>query len=110
MSVTLMAGEGVEVKMEMEKGATVKYRWAASGGAVASDAHGGGSEIKFSVSYKKGQEALQDEGVLEAAFKGQHGWYWKNRGQAASDGGTDHHGAVHLDQAAVSGALLRPRR
>lgn len=81
MSVTLTPGEGVEVKMEMEKGATVKYRWVASGGAVTFDAHGEGSEVKFSVSYKKGQEALQDEGVLEAAFKGQHGWYWKNRGK-----------------------------
>jgi hypothetical protein len=81
MSVTLMPGEGVEVKMEMERGATVKYRWVASGGAVTFDAHGEGSEVKFSVSYKKGQEALQDEGVLEAAFKGQYGWYWKNRGK-----------------------------
>jgi hypothetical protein len=23
-----------------------------------------------------------DEGVLEAAFTGHHGWYWRNRGQA----------------------------
>lgn len=81
MSVTLMPGEGVEVKMEMEKGTTVKYRWVANGGAVTFDAHGEGSEVKFSVSYKKGQDALQDEGILEAAFKGQHGWYWKNRGR-----------------------------
>ncbi|TWO68016.1 transmembrane anchor protein [Caenimonas sedimenti] len=80
-SVKLMPGEGVEVKMQMEKGATVKYRWVASGGAVTFDAHGEGSEVKFSVSYKKGQEALKDEGILEAAFKGQHGWYWKNRGK-----------------------------
>lgn len=80
-SVTLKPGEGVEVKMEMDKGATVKYRWVASGGAVTFDAHGEGSEVKFSVSYKKGQEAQQDEGILEAAFKGQHGWYWKNRGR-----------------------------
>lgn len=29
--------------------------------------------------YKKGKDARQDEGTLEAAFKGQHGWYWKNR-------------------------------
>jgi hypothetical protein len=36
--------------------------------------------VKFSVSYKKGKDAQQDAGTLEAAFKGQHGWYWKNRG------------------------------
>ena len=82
-SVTLMPGEGVEVKMEMEKGAKVKYRWMTNGGAVTYDAHGEGSEVKFAVSYKKGVEALQDEGVLEAAFKGHHGWYWKNRGKQA---------------------------
>ncbi len=80
-SVTLAPGEGVEVKMEMDQGATVKYRWVASGGAVTFDAHGEGSEVKFSVSYKKGQDAMQDEGMLEAAFKGQHGWHWKNRGK-----------------------------
>jgi hypothetical protein len=81
LSVTLMPGEGIEVKMEMDKGATAKYRWVASGGAVTFDAHGEGTEVKFSVSYKKGQDATQDEGILEAAFKGQHGWYWKNRGK-----------------------------
>ncbi|MEY4942275.1 MAG: hypothetical protein RL254_456, partial [Planctomycetota bacterium] len=27
----------------------------------------------------KGTKA-NDEGIIEAAFNGQHGWYWKNRG------------------------------
>jgi hypothetical protein len=80
-SITLKPGEGVEVKMDMEKGATVQYRWEARGGAVTFDAHGEGSEVRFSVSYKIGSDAPQDEGILEAAFKGQHGWYWKNRGK-----------------------------
>jgi hypothetical protein len=41
----------------------------------------GHGEVKFAVSYKKGVAALQNEGVLEAAVKGHHGWYWKNRGK-----------------------------
>ncbi|RYF27327.1 MAG: hypothetical protein EOO23_08015 [Comamonadaceae bacterium] len=53
----------------------------ANGGAVTFDAHGEGSEVNFAVSYKKGVEALQYERVLEAAFKGHHGWYWKKRGK-----------------------------
>lgn len=80
-SLLLNPGEGAEIKMEMDKDAKVQYRWATRGGVVAFDAHGEASEAKFSVSYKKGKDAQQDEGTLEAAFKGQHGWYWKNRGK-----------------------------
>ena len=81
VSLTLKAGEGAEMKLEMEKGALVRYRWATRDGVVNFDAHGEASENSFAVSYKKGKDARQDEGTLEAAFKGQHGWYWKNRGK-----------------------------
>ena len=81
VSLTLKPGEGAEMKLEMEKGASVQYRWATRDGAVNFDAHGEASENSFAVSYKKGKDARQDEGTLEAAFKGQHGWYWKNRGK-----------------------------
>lgn len=80
-TVSLKPGEGVEIKMDMEKGGKVQYRWVARGGAVNFDAHGEATGVKFSVSYKKGKDARQDEGTLEAAFTGQHGWYWKNRGK-----------------------------
>lgn len=79
-SVSLMPGEGAEVKLGMEKGGTVKYRWTATGGKVNFDAHGEASTANISVSYKKGKDSQTDDGVLEAAFLGQHGWYWKNRG------------------------------
>ena len=79
VSVTLKPGEGAEMKLVMDKGAVVKYRWAAREGALNFDAHGESSENSFAVSYRKGKDARQDEGTLEAAFKGQHGWYWKNR-------------------------------
>ena len=31
--------------------------------------------------YEKGRGAASDEGVLEAAFDGNHGWFWRNRGE-----------------------------
>ena len=79
ISLTLKPGEGAEMKLVMDKGAVVKYRWATREGALNFDAHGEASENSFAVSYKKGKDVRQDEGTLEAAFKGQHGWYWKNR-------------------------------
>ena len=81
VSLTLKPGAGAEMKLEMEKGASVQYRWVTRDGSVNFDAHGEASENSFTVSYKKGKDARQDEGTLEAAFKGQHGWYWKNRGK-----------------------------
>jgi len=46
-----------EIKMDMDKGSTVQYRWATRGGPVTFDTHGEGSEVKYSVSYKKGKDA-----------------------------------------------------
>jgi hypothetical protein len=34
------------------------------------------------VSYEKGRRVANDEGELIAAFTGNHGWYWRNRGEA----------------------------
>ena len=81
ISLTLKPGEGAEMKLVMDKGAVVKYQWATREGALNFDAHGEASENSFAVSYTKGKDVRQDEGTLEAAFKGQHGWYWKNRGR-----------------------------
>lgn len=41
-----------------------------------------GDALGKSISYEKGRGVQADEGVLEAAFTGNHGWYWRNRGQA----------------------------
>lgn len=61
----------------MKKGDRVNYSWTASGGVVNFDLHGdgGGKET----SYKKGRAKPGAEGVLEAAFDGNHGWFWRNR-------------------------------
>ncbi len=34
-----------------------------------------------STSYEKGRGVEKDDGVLAAAFDGNHGWFWRNRGK-----------------------------
>ncbi|MGO4910030.1 transmembrane anchor protein [Pseudorhodobacter sp. W20_MBD10_FR17] len=76
-SVTLTPGEGVEVKLVMEAGAEAGFLWVAENGAVNFDLHGdGGGE---NISYEKGRAVARAEGVLTAAFTGNHGWFWRNR-------------------------------
>jgi hypothetical protein len=80
MSITLKPGEGAEIKLMMATGATANYAWSANGAKVNFDTHGdGGGE---SISYEKGRGVAKDEGVLEAAFDGNHGWFWRNRTDA----------------------------
>ncbi len=77
VSITLQPGEGAEIKLVMLKGAKANYAWTANGSKVNFDTHGdGGGE---SISYEKGRGAAEDSGVLEAAFDGNHGWFWRNR-------------------------------
>ncbi len=79
--VTLRPGEGIEIKLSMNEGAKALYAWAVEGGVVNFDTHGDGSGR--SISYEKGRGVAADEGELVAAFKGKHGWFWRNRGDAA---------------------------
>ena len=78
MSLTLKPGQGAEIKLVMKKGATATYSWTVEGGAVNFDKHGDGPGRK-SKSYKRGRAVKSDDGILEAAFNGQHGWFWRNR-------------------------------
>ena len=79
MSVTLKPGEGAEIKLAMKKGARTNYAWSATGD-VNYDLHADASGKE--TSYKKGRGVATDEGVLSAAFDGNHGWFWRNRGKA----------------------------
>ena len=79
MSVTLTPGEGTEIKMKLVEGAKAQYSWVVEGGTVNFDTHG--DAPGKSISYEKGRGVPSDEGVLEAAFTGNHGWYWRNRGK-----------------------------
>lgn len=77
VSFTLKPGQGAEIKLVMKAGARANYSWTANGAIVNYDTHGDGGGR--SISYEKGRGVPTDEGVLEAAFDGSHGWFWRNR-------------------------------
>lgn len=80
VSYTLAPGEGIEVKLAMEEGQTARYAWSANGGVVNYDMHGDGAGQK--ISYEQGRATPELAGDLTAAFTGNHGWFWRNRGDA----------------------------
>lgn len=75
--VVLTPGEGTEFKLTMQEGATARFSWVSEGGPVNFDTHGDGGGQ--SISYEKGRDVPEDEGTLEAAFTGNHGWFFRNR-------------------------------
>lgn len=77
ISITLKPGEGAEVKLEMEADAEANFEWSANEGKLNYDTHGDGGGKN--ISYEKGRGVARDEGVIKAAFKGNHGWFWRNR-------------------------------
>jgi hypothetical protein len=68
MTITLASGEGAEIKLTMVEGEIAAFAWVVSEGGA--------------VSYEKGRGVSSDEGQLQAAFTGRHGWFWRNRGDA----------------------------
>lgn len=77
VTFTLAPGETYEVKLTMNEGEIAEYRMEVAGGRVNFDlhAHGAGK----SITYQKGRGSAGDEGRIEAAFAGNHGWFWRNR-------------------------------
>jgi hypothetical protein len=75
--VVLTPGEGTEFKLTMEEGAVARFSWVSEGGPINFDTHGDGGGQ--SISYEKGRGVPEDEGKLEAAFTGNHGWFFRNR-------------------------------
>jgi hypothetical protein len=80
LSFTLTPGQGTEIKMKMKEGEMALFAWTVQGGVVNFDTHG--DALGKSISYEKGRAVASDEGELVAAFTGNHGWFWRNRGQA----------------------------
>lgn len=79
MTVTLAPNEGAEIKVSLQKGKTVKYKWWTDKGRANYDIHGDSEELNINYhNYSKGSDT-QSEGILEAAFDGYHGWFWRNR-------------------------------
>lgn len=75
---TLTPGQGLEYKLVMKEGATAEFSWIVEGGVVNYDLHGDGSGQD--ISYEKGRAVPGHEGEIQAAFTGNHGWFWRNRG------------------------------
>ncbi|MGJ8572977.1 MAG: transmembrane anchor protein [Hoeflea sp.] len=73
----LVPGESIEIKLVMEEGAEAEFLWIAEGGVLNFDLHGDGSGKN--ISYEKGRGVPNQDGVLKAAFTGNHGWFWRNR-------------------------------
>ena len=77
VAYTLAPGEGIEVKLVMEEGATAAFEWDAGGAVLNYDTHADGSGQK--ISYEQGRAVPGQAGELVAAFTGNHGWFWRNR-------------------------------
>jgi len=79
LAFTLAPGQGIEIKLVMKEGEKALYAWTVEGGVVNYDTHGDGGGR--SISYVKGRGVPEDKGELVAAFTGNHGWFWRNRGK-----------------------------
>lgn len=79
LSVNLAPDEGTEIKVTMAKGRKVSYLWYTDGDEAIFDVHGDAAKLGVDYhSYGKGS-AKKSDGVIVAAFDGNHGWYWRNR-------------------------------
>lgn len=79
MTITLKQDEGKEIKLAMKKGEKVNYTWWTDKGRANFDVHADSKALEISYhNYEKGS-LEKSEGVLEAAFDGSHGWFWRNR-------------------------------
>ena len=80
ITFALEPGQGIEIKLVMEEGGIAPFEWVVEGGEVNFDLHGDGSGNE--ISYEKGRSVPEAAGELTAAFSGNHGWFWRNRGDA----------------------------
>ena len=77
----LGAYQAVEYKYRIEKGGTMLFSWAATGGDVLYDKHSepAGGPAGYAESFDR-REANEAHGTYTAPFSGIHGWYWENPG------------------------------
>ncbi len=79
MKIILKPNEGKEIKLAMLKGEQVNFVWFTDGGKANFDAHADSKALKINYhNYEKGTME-RNEGTMEAAFDGKHGWFWRNR-------------------------------
>lgn len=78
---TLAPTEAKEIKLVMAAGDVATFEWVSEGGGVNYSQHGddgGANEVRF----EDGRAAPGQEGTMTAPFAGNHGWFWRNRGDA----------------------------
>lgn len=78
---TLAPTEAKEIKLVMAAGDVATFEWVSEGGRVNYSQHGddgGANEVRF----EDGRAAPGQEGTMTAPFAGNHGWFWRNRGDA----------------------------
>jgi hypothetical protein len=79
-TLTLAPAETAEIKVRMNQGDLVLYSWQTESGTINFDNHGDNESISYH-NYTKGTFVEGDQGVIESAFDGSHGWFWRNRGE-----------------------------
>lgn len=87
--LSLMPGEGVEIKYHMQKGAGMVYSWKANG-PVAYEFHGepdNKPNKDYFESYELDDQPGKDHsyGSFVAPTTGIHGWFWENKGKKQVD-------------------------
>lgn len=78
---TLAPTEAKEIKLVMDAGDVASFEWVADGGGVNYTQHGddgGEQEVRF----EDGRASPGQDGTMTAPFAGNHGWFWRNRGDA----------------------------
>lgn len=76
---TLGPTEAKEIKLVMAAGDVANFEWVSEGGGVNYTQHGddgGANEVRF----EDGRAAPGQDGTMTAPFAGNHGWFWRNRG------------------------------
>ena len=83
MKITLAPNEATEIKVTLKKGKKVNFVWSSTG-KVNFDNHGDSKMLNIDYhGYGKGLGQDTDKGTIEAAFDGNHGWFWRNRTKEA---------------------------
>ncbi|MGB0944043.1 MAG: transmembrane anchor protein [Marinomonas sp.] len=77
LTIVLENGEAAELKVALAKGLYVDFDWCADA-KVNFDNHGDSNKIRYHP-YSKGKGVTEDKGLIQAAFDGYHGWFWRNR-------------------------------
>lgn len=81
LAFTLAPTEAKEIKLVMAAGEVATFEWDAGGGGVNYSQHGDdGAEQE--VRFEEGRAAPGQAGTMTAPFAGNHGWFWRNRGDA----------------------------